>query len=188
MVFEAERRCKSENRLQQTTASITFPTRVRAVLNLGGVPMKRMRPGIALAALILAFLTPTSVRAQPSPDGCWLGTMGEGAARDALLAAATTSTDGRVRSPRRNVLAIDTTRNGGGTDWAGIAPRLLTDKHLECPPFASIKHPLETKRLERRLARLEEELEADVPHSKLHQLLEDARRNLLADRGGQRAL
>ena len=89
--------------------------------------------------------------------------------------------DERVRdlqSAGIDILAIDVTRNGGGTDWAGIAPRILTEKRLECPPFASIKHQRETKRLERRLARLDDEFEADVSQAKVRELLAEARNKL----------
>jgi hypothetical protein len=55
-----------------------------------------------------------------------------------------------------SALLIDITRNGGGTDWAGIAPRVLTRKPLDCPESAFIKHPHATDRITRQLQRLDE--------------------------------
>ncbi len=68
----------------------------------------------------------------------------------------------RVRDLREaniDALVVDVMRNGGGTDWAGIAPRLLTPIPLECPPGGFIKHPHATGRLEAKLARLDQVLQ-----------------------------
>lgn len=64
-----------------------------------------------------------------------------------------------LRAANIDALLIDVTRNGGGTDWAGIAPRMLTAIPLECPPSGFIKHPHTTRRLEVRLERLDQVLQ-----------------------------
>ena len=89
--------------------------------------------------------------------------------------------DERVRDLRNagiDALAVDITRNGGGTDWAGIAPRLLSAKPLRCPPFALVKHPRETRHLERRLASVDDKLDDPVLAAATRALLEEARQRL----------
>ncbi len=40
-----------------------------------------------------------------------------------------------------DLLVVDVTRNGGGTDWADPAARIFTTRELACPRLAFIKHP-----------------------------------------------
>lgn len=86
--------------------------------------------------------------------------------------------DERVRDLRDagiDALAIDITRNGGGTDWAGIAPRILTSKPLRCPPAAFVKRPRERKRLRKQLTRLDSKLHNPVAEASARKLLTQAR-------------
>ena len=61
------------------------------------------------------------------------------------------------REAGAEAVVVDITRNGGGTDWAGIAPRVLTSQLLDCPQSGFIKHPHATQRIEKELQRVDEQ-------------------------------
>jgi hypothetical protein len=79
-----------------------------------------------------------------------------------------------LRAQGADALLIDITRNGGGTEWAGIAPRVLTRQPLHCPPFGFVKHPHYTRRIERRVQWLTEEYANPVVSSSTRALVEEA--------------
>lgn len=49
-----------------------------------------------------------------------------------------------------NAVLIDITGNGGGTDWAAVAPRIFTPPLTRCPPVGVVRHPHHSERLARR--------------------------------------
>jgi hypothetical protein len=65
---------------------------------------------------------------------------------DALLAFLA---EGAAEFRRRGVAAvvIDITGNGGGTDWAAMAPRIFAPPLTRCPPIGVVRHPHHTERL-----------------------------------------
>ncbi len=118
-----------------------------------------------------------SARSEPCDEACQWGFWRR--VSQALLDALDARV-GDLRAARIDALAVDITRNGGGTDWAGIAPRLLTTQPLRCPPFGFIKHAHASQRLERRLQSVRERLDDPVIGGKLRRLLEIASERLSA--------
>ncbi len=49
-----------------------------------------------------------------------------------------------------DAVLIDITGNGGGTDWAAVAPRIFTPPLLHCPPIGVVRHPHHGGRLAHR--------------------------------------
>lgn len=61
-----------------------------------------------------------------------------------------------------DALMVDVTSNGGGTDWAAIAARVVTDPLHNCPPVALVKHPHHAERIRNDLSAVEGLLEQEV--------------------------
>ena len=65
----------------------------------------------------------------------------------------------RALAARRvDAIVIDVTGNGGGSDWADAATRIVTAPGLVAPPMAFIRHPHWVKQLRDRLADVEADL------------------------------
>lgn len=79
-----------------------------------------------------------------------------------------------LRDAGAEALVVDITDNGGGTDWAGIAPRVLTRRHLDCPQSGFIKHPHATQRIEQELQRIDEQRNRVAESMAARQLLDRA--------------
>ncbi len=50
-----------------------------------------------------------------------------------------------------DAMVVDITGNGGGTDWAAVAPRVFAPPLLACPPVGVVRHPHHAVWLERDL-------------------------------------
>jgi hypothetical protein len=83
------------------------------------------------------------------------------------------------------MLVVDITRNGGGTDWVDPAARVLSTRPLACPRLAFIRHPHWSERLEGVLAEVDDDLLGERSpadrallqdaHTRLQGLIERAR-------------
>jgi len=95
---------------------------------------------------------------------------------DRLLAELTATVDALEQSGM-DVLVVDITHNGGGTDWVDPAARILSTRSLPCPRLAFIRHPHWSDRLEGVQREVEEDLRGDHP-AEDRALLEQARARL----------
>jgi hypothetical protein len=75
-------------------------------------------------------------------------------------------------------LVVDITGNGGGTDWASIAPELLTTRSLRCTKGAFIRHSHWSERLPERIALIERDLSRSDLEAETRRLLHLARGRL----------
>ena len=83
-----------------------------------------------------------------------------------------------------DALVVDVTGNGGGTDWAGTAPYVLTRVPLDCNASAFVRHEHWSRQLEWAGQRIRSDLDMEDLSSPLREVLERAlRRNeeLLTD-------
>jgi hypothetical protein len=83
----------------------------------------------------------------PCDDSCQWGFRQR--VMDALLAYLAEGASA-LRALGVDAVLIDVSGNGGGTDWAGVAPRVFAPPLLECPPVGVVRHPHHTERLELR--------------------------------------
>ncbi len=51
-------------------------------------------------------------------------------------------------------VVVDITGNGGGSDWAAVAPRIFAPPLLACPPIGVVRHPHHAALLEREVTSL----------------------------------
>ena len=77
-----------------------------------------------------------------------------------LLTAALVRQIERLKRASIDVLLVDITGNGGGTNWVEAAARVLTAKPLRSPRQAFIRHEHWTRQFEARLAAIEPDLAA----------------------------
>ena len=77
-----------------------------------------------------------------------------------------------------DALLVDIVKNGGGTDWAAIAPRLFAPPLINCPDGGVIRHPHHSERFARRLASVDELLSQPDLTAQSRRLIERARENL----------
>jgi len=70
-----------------------------------------------------------------------------------------------------DAMLIDISGNGGGTDWAAVAPRIFAPPLKHCPPIGVVRHPHHVSRLEHRLEHVQSLLEQP-------QIGEESRRTL----------
>ena len=61
-----------------------------------------------------------------------------------------------------DALVVDLTGNGGGSDWAEAAARIVTAPDLAAPRIAGIRHPHWVKQLGERIADFDADLERDA--------------------------
>jgi len=54
-----------------------------------------------------------------------------------------------------DAMLIDISGNGGGTDWAAVAPRIFAPPLTICPPTGVVRHPHHASRLERRVGHVQ---------------------------------
>jgi Peptidase family S41 len=89
----------------------------------------------------------------------------------------------RALSARKiDALAIDITGNGGGTNWAEAAARVVTGPGIAAPRIAFIKHPHWVKSIGYRISDIEQDLKrADLPVAQ-RLWLTDARTRMLEAR------
>lgn len=77
-----------------------------------------------------------------------------------------------------DAIVVDVTGNGGGSDWADAATRIVTAPGLEAPRLAFIRHPLWVKQLRDRLGDVEADLARPDLAPAVRADLEDARATL----------
>lgn len=87
----------------------------------------------------------------------------------------------RALAARRvDAIVVDVTGNGGGSDWADAATRIVTAPGLVAPPMAFIRHPHWVKQLRDRLGDVEADLaRRDLPAQPRAHL--EAARTMLAE-------
>lgn len=84
-----------------------------------------------------------------------------------------------LKSQKINLLVVDITGNGGGTNWTEAAARMLTSKRLQSPRQEFIRHEHWTRQLKNRLAVVEGDLStASATHR--HQLQKAAEKLKMA--------
>jgi hypothetical protein len=103
---------------------------------------------------------------------------------DRLLAELSATVRALVE-PGIDMLVVDITHNGGGTDWVDPAARVLSARPLPCPRLAFIRHPHWSDRLDGVLHEVEEDLRGEHPpedrallqraHDRLGRLVAEAR-------------
>lgn len=77
-----------------------------------------------------------------------------------------------------DAIVVDVTGNGGGSDWADAATRIVTAPGLEAPRLSFIRHPLWVKQLRDRLGDVEADLARKDLAPAVRADLEEARKTL----------
>jgi hypothetical protein len=90
----------------------------------------------------------------------------------ALIAEVTDNLD---RMGDVDVLVVDVTGNGGGTDWEDIVARTLTRMPLDCPRVSGIKHPHWHGRADEPMAAIERALGTPDLEARVRGVLTEAR-------------
>src|SRR5579885_813381 len=111
-----------------------------------GVFSSKWYPELCDAAIARLHLSQDA----PCVDDC--SDIVERTAEDLLTEKLTASIQALERIPNLRAIAVDLTRNGGGTDWVEPAMREFSGVHLEAPVMGFVKHPHWQEEFARRIA------------------------------------
>lgn len=156
-----------------TAESASFPAGVLATP--GGARLGVVRISLFMEQAFPAACAQVHREGEPCDDACAARVQAEVGRRISRDLAAQL----RALAARKvDAIVVDVTGNGGGSDWADAAARIVTAPGLEAPRMAFIRHPHWVKQAKDRLADVETDLARKDLAPSVRADLEDARKTL----------